>query len=215
MTNAWLTCSRLRSRHFEVVGEREKGRARGRQATHAVSFTIDKSIRKNQKQRNIQRFFNATASVNLSDYNYYTYFYLISVFLHTVLYFIKKWFIVTNFTLPWLFRNPAISNFFPFPLGLRNSGVQLYFAKKSKNDGAIYMKKHAIYGWDSFPFYMRTVHSRTGTKITLVGSVTEMKSDRSEFIFRPAQSKCIKRNVWRLIQTQTGLSSSQSHVNTP
>ena len=28
--------------------------------------------------------------------------------------------------LPWLFRNPAISNFFPFPSGLRNSGVQLY-----------------------------------------------------------------------------------------
>ena len=77
------------------------------------------------------------------------------------------------------------------------------------------MKKHAIYGRDLFPFYMRTVHSRTGTKITLVGSVTEMKSDRSKFIFRPAQSKCIKRNVWRPIQTQTGLSSSQSHVNTP
>ena len=55
------------------------------------------------------------------------YFYLISVFLHTVLYFIKKWFIVTNFTLPRLFRNPAISNFFPFPLGLRNSGVRLYY----------------------------------------------------------------------------------------
>ena len=55
------------------------------------------------------------------------YFYLISVFLHTVLYFIKKWFIVTNFTLPRLFRNPAISNFFRFPLGLQNSGVQLYF----------------------------------------------------------------------------------------
>ena len=30
------------------------------------------------------------------------------------------------FTLPRLFRNPAISNFFPFPLGLRNSGVRLY-----------------------------------------------------------------------------------------
>ena len=132
MTNAWLTCSRLRSRHFEVVGERENGRARGRQATRAVSFTIDKSISKNQKQRNIQRFFNATASVNLSDYNYCTYFYLISVFLHTVLYFIKKWFIVTNFTLPRLFRNPAISNFFPFPLGLRNSGVQLYWSLESR-----------------------------------------------------------------------------------
>ena len=35
-----------------------------------------------------------------------------------------------NFTLPRLFRNPAISNFFPFPLGLRNSGVRLYFHAK-------------------------------------------------------------------------------------
>ena len=60
------------------------------------------------------------------SFDIFLYFYLISVFLHTVLYFIKKWFIVTNFTLPRLFRNPAISNFFPFPLGLRNSGVRLY-----------------------------------------------------------------------------------------
>ena len=29
------------------------------------------------------------------------------------------------FILPRLFRNPTISNFFPFPLGLRNSGVRL------------------------------------------------------------------------------------------
>ena len=122
MTNAWLTCSRLRSRHFEVVGERENGRARGRQATRAVSFTIDKSIRKNQKQRNIQRFFNATASVNLSDYNYCTYFYLISVFLHTVLYFIKKWFVVTNFTLPGYFETPLFRTFFHFPWDFEIAG---------------------------------------------------------------------------------------------
>ena len=30
------------------------------------------------------------------------------------------------FTLPRLFRNPANSTFFPFPLELRNSGVRLY-----------------------------------------------------------------------------------------
>ena len=30
-----------------------------------------------------------------------------------------------SFMLPRLFRNPAISHFFPFPLGLRNSGVRL------------------------------------------------------------------------------------------
>ena len=33
-----------------------------------------------------------------------------------------------TFRLPRLFRSPAISNFFPFPLGLQNSGVQLYYA---------------------------------------------------------------------------------------
>ena len=127
MTNAWLTCSRLRSRHFEVVGERENGRARGRQATCAVSFTIDKSIRKNQKQRNIQRFFNATASVNLSDYNYCTYLYLISVFLHTVLYFIKKWFIVTNFTPPGYFETPLFRTFFHFPWDFEIAGFNCMY----------------------------------------------------------------------------------------
>ena len=37
-----------------------------------------------------------------------------------------------------------------------------YFSKKSKNDGAIFMDPVR----DSFPFYKRTVQSRTGTKIT-------------------------------------------------
>ena len=34
------------------------------------------------------------------------------------------------FTLPRLFRSPAISNFFSFPLGLGNSGVRLYHSFK-------------------------------------------------------------------------------------
>ena len=38
-----------------------------RQQTSQLSFTIDKSIRKNQKQQNIQRFFNAAASADLSN----------------------------------------------------------------------------------------------------------------------------------------------------
>ena len=38
-----------------------------RQQTSQLSFMIDKSIRKKQKQQNIQRFFNATASADLSD----------------------------------------------------------------------------------------------------------------------------------------------------
>ena len=41
-----------------------------------------------------------------------------------------------------------------------------------------------------FLFYMRTVRSQTGTKVTHVGSATEMKSDRSEFIFRSV-------NAWK------------------
>ena len=66
-----------------------------------------------------------------------------------------------------------------------------------------------------FPFYMGTVPSQTGTKVTRVGSVTEMKLDRSEFIFRLTPCKHMKRNVWRSIQTHTGLSLSWCHVITP
>ena len=44
------------------------------------------------------------------------YFYLVSVFLHTVLYFIKKWFIVTNFTLPGYFETPLFRTFFSISL---------------------------------------------------------------------------------------------------
>ena len=70
---------------------------------------------------------------------------------------------------------------------------------------------------DLFPFlfYMRTVQSQTGTKVTRVGSVTEMKLDRSEFILRLTLCKRMKKNVWRAIQTHTGLSLSWSHVITP
>ena len=50
--------------------------------------------------------------------------------------------------------------------------------------------------WDSFPFYMRTVQSRTVTKITRVGSATDTRSDRSEFVFRPVPCKRMKRNVY-------------------
>ena len=59
-----------------------------------------------------------------------------------------------------------------------------------------------------FLFYMRTVRTQTGTKVTSVGSATEMKSYRSEFIFRAVPCKRMKRNVWRPIRTPTGLSSS-------
>ena len=62
---------------------------------------------------------------------------------------------------------------------------------------------------------MRTVQSQTGTKVTGVGSATDTKSDRSEFIFRRVPCKRLKRNVWKAIRTHTGLSSSRSHIITP
>ena len=77
--------------------------------------------------------------------------------------------------------------------------------------------EHAIYepGLEiRFLFYMRTVLSDTGTKVTHVRSATERKSDRSEFIFRLVLCKRMKRNVLRPIRTHTGLSLSQFHVNT-
>ena len=89
--------------------------------------------------------------------------------------------------------------------------------KKSKNDGAI--RRNMLFMdpdvCDSFPFYMRPVQSRTGTKITRVGSATDRKSDRSEFVFRPIPGKPrMKRNVWRAIRTHNAPSSSRSHVFT-
>ena len=53
-------------------------------------------------------------------------------------------------------------------------------------------------------FYMRTVQSRTCTKVTRVGSATDTKPGRSEFIFRPVTCKCMKSS-----------SSSRSYVITP
>ena len=94
------------------------------------------------------------------------------------------------------------------------SSVPIFANKKQKRWS--HSKEHAIYGPGLRFFfvlmYMRTVRSQTGTKVTRVGSATEMKSDRSEFIFRPIQCKHMKRNVWRPIRTHTGLSSSQSHA---
>ena len=94
----------------------------------------------------------------------------------------------------------------------------LILLRKSKNDGAIWrnMLFMDLFPFPSrFPFYMRMVQSQTGTKVTRVGSVTETKLDRSEFIFRLTPCKCVKRNVWRSIWTHTGLSLSWSHVITP
>ena len=49
--------------------------------------------------------------------------------------------------------------------------------------------------WDSFLFYLRTVQSQTRMTATRVGLVTDMKSDRSEFIFKPVPCKHMERNL--------------------
>ena len=70
----------------------------------------------------------------------------------------------------------------------------LILLRKSKNDGAI--RRNMLFMdlvKDSFPFYMRTVQSQTGTKVTRVGSATDTQSGRSEFIFRPVPCKRIKK----------------------
>ena len=74
--------------------------------------------------------------------------------------------------------------------------VCLFLPRKSKNGGAI--RRNMLFidpAWDSFPFYMRTVRSQTGTKVTRVRSATETKSNWSEFIFRPVLCECVKWNV--------------------
>ena len=71
--------------------------------------------------------------------------------------------------------------------------VLLFLLSKSKNGGAIRQKKLFMDRSEiRFLFYMRTVQSRTGTKVTRVRSATEMKSDHSEFISRSV-------NAWKEI----------------
>ena len=77
------------------------------------------------------------------------------------------------------------------------------FAKK-KQKWWSQTKKHATYGPGLrfvFLFYIRTVRFQTRTKVTRVGSAIEMKSDRSEFIFRPVpckrmpEKKCMETDI--------------------
>ena len=92
--------------------------------------------------------------------------------------FIKKWFIVTNFTLPRLFRNPAISNFFPFSLGLRNSGVRLY----------IQMALYWIIWYRSLNYVLWGCRrNQTLPVITAFSSKVKIKYETEEYI-------CVKTN---------------------
>ena len=91
--------------------------------TSQLSFTIDKSIRKNRKTTEHSKIFQCNTICWFIPH-------IITVFLYNqvsffiVLYFIKKWFIVTNYMLPRLFWNPThYCQLFPFLLGLPNSRI--------------------------------------------------------------------------------------------
>ena len=72
--------------------------------------------------------------------------------------------------------------------------VFLFLLRKSKNGGA--KRRNML-----LMFYIRTVRFQNRTKVTRVGSATEMKSDRSEFIFRPVpckrmpEKKCMETDI--------------------
>ena len=55
----------------------------------------------------------------------------------------------------------------------------------------------------------KSQNQKSKFKVDLRVSDWDEVTDRSEFIFRSVPCKCMKRNVWRLIRTHTGLSSSQ------
>ena len=86
-----------------------------------------------------------------------------------------------------------------------HSSVLILLKKKRKNNVAI--QRNIVFCGPALrfaSFYMRTVQSRTCTKVTRVGSATDTKPGRSEFIFRPVTCKCMKSS-----------SSSRSYVITP
>ena len=118
--------------------------------------------------------------------------------------------------IPHINRSKHIFNWSYFQVLFTVIYSSILILLKKKQKWWSHSKKHAIMDlvWDSFPFYMRTVQSQTGTKITLVGSATDTKSDCSEFVFRPVPCKRMTRTVWRAIRTHTGPISSRSHVFT-
>ena len=61
---------------------------------------------------------------------------------------------------------------------------------------------------------MRTVRTRTVTRISRLGPATETKSDWSEFILKQVSCKQIGTYVCRPTRIHAALSSSRFHVNT-
>ena len=90
----------------------------------------------------------------------------------------------------------------------------LILLKKSKTDGAI--RRNMLFMdpvWDSFPFYIRTVQSRTCAKIT-VADPTRSQTALSSFLGRSHANAWKEMCIWRAIRTHTGPSSSRSDVFT-
>ena len=89
--------------------------------TSQLFFTIDKSIRNDQKQQNIQRSFSVQQHLLIYlTYNILLlYFYLISVFLHTVqsVFFLKNDSLLRVLCLPSYFKTLLFQTFFSISLG--------------------------------------------------------------------------------------------------
>ena len=77
--------------------------------------------------------------------------------------------------------------------------VLLFLLRKSKNGGTIRKNMLFMDPVFCFSFFVLygTVRSQTGPKVTRVGSATEMKTDRSEFIFRSVmhEKKCMETDT--------------------
>ena len=79
------------------------------------------------------------------------------------------------FTLPRLFRSPAISNFFSFPQGLRNSGVRLYLLNYDGDGGSESSRPLFLlfFGTSYWPFRNNTITLFTeGSAITFYSFLT-------------------------------------------
>ena len=85
-----------------------------------LPFTIDNSTRKNQKQQN--KIFQCNSICWFIRHIKLLYFYFISVFLHTVLSFIRNDSLLRILRFPGYFETPLFQTFFRFPCGFEIAG---------------------------------------------------------------------------------------------
>ena len=72
--------------------------------------------------------------------NFGTFF--VSVFLHTVLYFMKNDFLLRILRFPGYFETPLFQTFFHFPWDFANRGVQLHIQPGPEKPGKQHIKLH-------------------------------------------------------------------------